>query len=94
VVYNSNGLFKYDGNQYRSYRNERLNPNSPAADNIQCVAADKTGFIWLGTSESGLDRFDPVTGTFTHFRHNNNDPGSLASDVVLEIMQIMKVHFG
>src|SRR5258705_3101446 len=66
-----NGLYKYNGYQYSFFHNEPLNPNSPAADNIQCVAADKAGYIWLGTSQSGLDRFDPATGIFTHFRHND-----------------------
>src|SRR5258705_11197446 len=44
-----NGLYKYNGYQYSSYHNEPLNPNSPAADNIQCVEADKAGYIWLCT---------------------------------------------
>jgi len=83
----ANGLYKYDGYEYTSYHNEPLNPNSPANDNIWNIAADKAGYIWLGTSQSGLDRLDPATGIFTHFRHNNNDPGSLANDTVLSIMQ-------
>src|SRR4051812_12086655 len=74
------GLYKYDGHQYTGYRNEPINKNSPAEDNIQHVATDKEGNVWLGTRQSGLDRLDPSTGIFTHFRHNNNDPGSLADD--------------
>jgi signal transduction histidine kinase/ligand-binding sensor domain-containing protein len=82
-----NGLYKYDGYQYSSYHNEPFNQNSPAADNIQFVAADKAGYIWLGTSQSGLDRLDPSTGIFTHFRHNDSDSGSLSNDNVLTILQ-------
>ncbi|MEP6597544.1 MAG: two-component regulator propeller domain-containing protein, partial [Ginsengibacter sp.] len=82
-----NGLYKYDGYQYTSYHNEPLNPNSPASDNSECIAADKAGYIWLAPRISGLDRLDPVTGIFTHFRHNKNDPGSLANDTVSVIMQ-------
>ena len=81
------GLYKYDGYRYKTYRNEVLNPNSPAAGPVQFVAADKSGYIWLGMRESGLDRFDPSTGIFTHFRHNDSDPGSLLNDHVLTIMQ-------
>ena len=66
----ANGLYKYDGYQYTSYHNEPLNPNSPAADNIDYVTADKAGYIWLAPRGLGLDRFDPATGIFTHFRHN------------------------
>jgi len=82
-----NGLYKYDGHQYTSYHHEPSNPNSPASDNIWCIAADKAGYIWLGPAGRGLDRFDPATGLFTHFRHNNNDPGSLGNDTVVTILQ-------
>ena len=82
-----NGLYKYDGYQYTSYHNEPLNPNSPADDNIWSVAADKAGYIWLAPAGTGLDRLDPATGIFTHFRHKNNDPGSLGNDTVLTIIQ-------
>src|SRR5215212_1936777 len=62
-----NGLYKYDGYQYTSYHHEPLNQNSPADDNIWSVAADKAGFIWIAPAGTGLDRFDPATGIFTHF---------------------------
>jgi signal transduction histidine kinase/ligand-binding sensor domain-containing protein len=82
-----NGLYKYDGHQYTSYHHEPSNPNSPANDNIWCIAADKAGYIWLGPAGMGLDRFDPATGLFTHFRHKNTDPGSLGNDTVVTIQQ-------
>jgi signal transduction histidine kinase/ligand-binding sensor domain-containing protein len=81
------GLYKYDGHQYTSYHHEPSNPNSPADDNIWCVAADKAGYVWLGPARMGLDRFDPATGLFTHFRHKNNDPGSLGNDTVITMLQ-------
>ena len=42
--------------------------------------------IWIGFTGSGLDRFDPTTGTFTHFRHQANDTGSIASDIVSALL--------
>ena len=51
-----NGLYKYDGYQYSAYHYEPLNPNSPAADNIWNILADKSGYIWLTPGRSGLDR--------------------------------------
>jgi streptogramin lyase len=42
--------------------------------------------IWAGT-QSGLDRLDPRTGIFTHFRHKKEDLSSLSDDVVLAIME-------
>ena len=51
------------------------------------MTADKAGNLWLAPSGSGLDRLDPATGIFTHFRHNDNDPGSLVNDIVNVIIQ-------
>ena len=82
-----NGLYKYDGYQYSSYHTEPLNPNSLAPGRLECVTIDKTGCLWLAPRGSGLDRFDPSTGIFTHFRHNDNEPGSLADDLVLATLQ-------
>ena len=81
------GLYKYDGYQYISYHPTPSNPNSPASDLIECIASDRTGYVWLAPARTGLDRLDPATGIFTHFRHTKNDPGSLASDTVLAILQ-------
>ncbi len=84
----TNGLYKYDGYQYSSYHNEPLNSNSLAADGIECITADKAGYLWLAPRGFlGIDRFNPATGTFMHFRHQNNDPGSLVNDTVNVIIK-------
>jgi ligand-binding sensor domain-containing protein/signal transduction histidine kinase len=81
------GLYKYDGYQYSSYHHHSRNSNSPAADNIVSVTSDNAGYLWLAPLGSGLDRLDPATGVFTHFRHHKNDPGSLANDTVNILLQ-------
>jgi signal transduction histidine kinase/ligand-binding sensor domain-containing protein len=81
------GLYKYDGFQYTAYNNQTLNPNSPAANYIEWITTDKTGNLWLAPLATGLDRLDPLTDVFTHFRHKNNDPGSLINDTVSVIME-------
>lgn len=43
--------------------------------------------IWMGGwFGGGLVRFDKPTETFTHYRHDPQNPQSLSADVVLEIM--------
>ncbi len=42
---------------------------------------DHEGKLWIGTYFGGLDCFDGKT--FTHFRHRDDDPGSLADDRVM-----------
>ena len=46
---------------------------------------DASGAIWLGTDRGGVNRFDPLTDTFTSFRHDPEDPGTLSSDRILSL---------
>lgn len=77
-----NGLFRYDGYQMKQYRNNPLDQNSINSDALESICIDKEGIIWIGTFNSGLDRFDPLKGTFTHFRHSTLDPASIGGDMV------------
>ena len=43
--------------------------------------------IWIGTSGRGLDRFDPETERFTHYRHDPADPQSLSHDYIWSIVE-------
>ncbi len=48
-----------------------------SVDTVYSLAQDRVGFLWIGT-EGGLNRYDG--NRFKVFRHNPNDPSSLASD--------------
>jgi len=82
-----NGLNKYDGHHYTTYRNDSKNPNSISPGKMETVYADKHGIIWIATSITGLDRLDPVTNTFTHYRHQPGNAGSLANDTIRAIIE-------
>ena len=84
-----NGLYKYDGFQYTAYHNQPTNPNSLILENIECVAEDKQGYIWVGHyhNTAGLERLDPATGVFTHYHHDEKDAGSLGGDSINAIIQ-------
>ena len=42
--------------------------------------------IWIGYYGYGLDHFDPYNHVFTHYRHDPNDPQSLANDTVTAVL--------
>ena len=56
----------------RRFFHYRANPNDPAslAGHVEHIAQDRDGMLWLAT-RNGLDRLDPASGRFTHYR---NDP--------------------
>jgi signal transduction histidine kinase/ligand-binding sensor domain-containing protein len=79
-------ITRFDGYRMTSFRNDPSNPNSLGGTYPECILADSSGAIWIGFYGMGLDRFDPVKGTFTHYRHRPEDPTSLSNDSVTAIL--------
>lgn len=52
---------------------------------INCIAEDTNGDIWLGTNGFGLVRINSKTGKYDLFRHNDNDKNSLPSNVIVTL---------
>jgi signal transduction histidine kinase/ligand-binding sensor domain-containing protein len=63
---------------FRSYRHDSADPKSISNDSVYAIAEDRGGRLWVGT-QSGLDRFDPATGTFERLEAQ---PGGLSDPYV------------
>jgi diguanylate cyclase (GGDEF)-like protein/PAS domain S-box-containing protein len=68
-----NGLFK------RITIEQKLSENT-----ISCILQDRTGFIWIGTS-NGLNRYDGHQ--FIQFRYSQNKPNSLSDSTILSLCE-------
>ncbi len=79
-------ITRYDGTIMTRFAHDPKNPNTLGGWYPECIFADSTGIIWIGFSGMGLDRFDPATNHFTHFRHQPNDSESLANNVVSAVL--------
>ncbi|WP_336515437.1 two-component regulator propeller domain-containing protein [Pollutibacter soli] len=79
------GLYRYDGYRYSTYKNNSHDQNSIVSDALEAVVCDSSGNIWIGTGDKGLDKLDPVTGIFTHFRFEANDSATLPSDGIRKL---------
>ncbi len=66
-------LQRYDGYELISYQHDPDDPDSIAAAQILKIFEDRHGILWLGTRSEGLDRLDPSTGRFQHFRPAADD---------------------
>ena len=79
------GLNKYDGYTFTTYKFDPFDSNSLSQNNIYTIWEDKQGFIWTSTFE-GLCKFDRSTEKFTRFKPDPkskfNDPNisSIAED--------------
>jgi len=82
-----NILYRYNGYEFTTYKNDPRNPASLAGSRLETVYADKKGFIWTGDFGSGLNKLDPRTGVFTHYRHDVKNPSTIGSDTVISILE-------
>ena len=75
-----NGLNRYDGYRFKTYKPDANNPNSLSGALVLPLFEDRSGILWIGV-DAGLDRFDPTTEGFTHFRIDPNNPDSPSGEV-------------
>jgi signal transduction histidine kinase/ligand-binding sensor domain-containing protein/DNA-binding response OmpR family regulator len=81
-----NGLYRYDGYNFKVYKPEPENPNSISNVGIEVIyehPADSGKVLWIGT-RSGLNRFDREKEIFSHY-FNTKDANSLSSNYILSI---------
>ncbi len=83
----SNGLYKYDGTELTSFTADESNPNTIVSNRMECITTGISGNIWIGSFENGLDRFNPETETFTHYRHDKADDSTICSDSIRAIIE-------
>ncbi len=61
------GLYRYDGETFKSYLPNLNHPNGLRDVNVWSVFVDSKNRIWLGTLNEGLHLFNKGEGVFTHF---------------------------
>jgi signal transduction histidine kinase/DNA-binding response OmpR family regulator/ligand-binding sensor domain-containing protein len=58
------GLFRYDGYEYRQYRNDPKDPHTLPDSGPISLLIDSRGWLWVGTSHSGPCIYDPARDRF------------------------------
>jgi serine phosphatase RsbU (regulator of sigma subunit)/ligand-binding sensor domain-containing protein len=51
------------------------------------ILKDKAGFLWLGTLDAGLYRYNPVDNKFFHFTGSSDSKNSIKSTAILSLFQ-------
>ena len=86
---NGSGLVRFDARtrQFVRYPHDPRDPNSLSGTRITSVFADRSGMIWVGTWDDGLNMFNPGAVNFSHLRHDPEDAQSLAPGRVLALYE-------
>jgi DNA-binding NtrC family response regulator/ligand-binding sensor domain-containing protein len=74
------GLNRYDGYNFMVMRNNPENINSISYNDINSLHLDTYGNIWIGTFNSGLNKYNPYTKKIIRFVHDPSDPKTLSHD--------------
>jgi two-component system, sensor histidine kinase ChiS len=81
------GLSRYDGYQFVTFKNDPSNELSISNNIVTSIIEDHQGFLWVGTAHNGLNRFNPKTGIFQRFLSKSDDFDSLSNSQVNAIYQ-------
>ena len=67
------GLHRYDGYSFVSYRNDPRDNNSISDNVIDSLLIDHQDLIWIGTAQGGLNRLDPRSGKLKRYLDDDGD---------------------
>ena len=81
----SKGLDKYDQRTHR-YTHYLQNEKCITDFMVYAMLLDKSGYLWLGTSNCGLIRFNPETASYSYYL-NDPDKMNLINKTVLYLLQ-------
>jgi len=81
------GINRYDGYEFKVYKFDPTNPNSPGSTAYRRVLEDSRGMLWFGSYSGRISRFDPETEQWTNFQHDSQDPNSLSGDAIWAIAE-------
>ncbi|NIT59722.1 MAG: hypothetical protein GWN00_26925, partial [Aliifodinibius sp.] len=76
----------------QNFKHEPGNPTSLSSNTVSSICEDEFGNIWVGTGHfawpygRGLNKLDPNTGRFLHYRHDPDDPSSISSDNISSLL--------
>ena len=81
----ADGLNRYDGYEFKIFRNDVKDNASIGNNYVQDIIEDKSGNIWAATVGGGLNKFDRNTNRFHRYLHDEKDKSSLSSNFISKL---------
>lgn len=84
------GLNKYDGYNFKWYKNVLGSPESLSLNYIKAICEDRSGYLWIGTYGGGLNRFNHGKNQFTHYKFSPGSSDCLVDNFVNSVYEDRK----
>ncbi|MEP2448292.1 MAG: two-component regulator propeller domain-containing protein [Balneola sp.] len=81
------GLNRYDGYEFKVYRNNPNDSFSISGNQITTILEDENNSIWVGTRGGGLNHFDREKEQFTRFTHDIDNKKSISNNYVTDLYE-------
>ncbi len=85
-VATQDGLDRFDGYQFRSFRHDPEDPDSLASSEVLSLAEDGVGGMWIGTRGGGLDHYLHSEERFAHYPADPESPRGLSHPVIWSLL--------
>ncbi|MCB9264079.1 MAG: response regulator [Lewinellaceae bacterium] len=84
-------LFDRENQQFRQYyyQPKTMNENSITDDLLE----DNEGNLWIPYVQRGITMLNPKTGRLTRYRYNPNDPNTISTDYITDLLLDKKGRF-
>ena len=88
---NGEGLIEFNRTEgtYTAYKRDVKDPKSITGltnNRVTSICEDKDGNYWIGTEFGGVNILNKHTKTFSHYKRDDFDPGSLSHNLVLSVL--------
>lgn len=82
----ADGLNKFDGYSFSSYKHDLNDSNSISHNSIRCIFEDSKGLLWIGT-ENGLNYYDISNYRFESFKNDPENEHSISHNLIYSICE-------
>jgi signal transduction histidine kinase/ligand-binding sensor domain-containing protein/DNA-binding response OmpR family regulator len=82
-----NGLNRYDGREFKIFKNAFGSEYTISDNFIQALEADSRGNLWVGTYSGGIDRYDPKSERFYSYRNAPKKLFTISDDRIHSIKE-------
>lgn len=86
----ADGIKRYDGYEFKSYRHDPNVATSLSNDNIAVMLIDSQNRLWAGTWGGGVNLLDRKQHNFIHYLYDETRPTSLAANRIQDIFEDSK----